>query len=419
MTGQLNLVTGPQTVTIAATFDPALPAPHNLAWKPSSPTLRVGDTVQWKVDNVPANPNVHHGVMFLGWDKAKAFLEIVPGGLTFGSQPGFPAPAQGTPGNGTQGALLLTAKVKSVPAGGATVPFECTIHQAKMTGQLNLVSGPQTVTINATADPALPAPHNLAWVPATASVRLGDIVEWHVDNIPANPNVHHGVMFLGWDKAGNVLEILPGGLKFGPQPGFPAPAQGTPGDGGQGDLLLKAQFKPRLQVSQLTTGGAVNYRSEPFPPGPNPRSIASTPVAAGPLPAGPPLGYAMALADAQVNGVPCTPIFQARAGTPVRFRVVFPGGICTLGNLGAAFEIEGHVWQDEPYFQDDTMRKPEVQGENPLSNRRGMQQILPYEAINILLPSAGGTFKVPGDYLYNTYQRSQPNGSWGLFRVIP
>jgi hypothetical protein len=44
---------------------------------------------------------------------------------------------------------------------------------------------------------------------------------------------------------------------------------------------------------------------------------------------------------------------------------------------------------------------------------------LPYEAINILLPSAGGTFKVPGDYLYNTYQQTQLNGSWGIFRVIP
>jgi plastocyanin len=419
MTGQLNLVSGPQTVTINATFDPTMPAPHNLAWNPTSPTLRVGDTVQWKVDNVPANPAVHHGVMFLGWDTTQAFLEIVPGGLKFGPQPGFPAPAQGTAGDGTQGALLLTAKVKSVPPGGATLPFECTIHQAKMTGQLNLVSGPQTVTINATFDPMLPAPHNLAWNPSSPTLRVGDTVQWKVDNVPANPAVHHGVMFLGWDTASNVLEILPGGLKFGPQPGFPPPAQGTPGDGVQGDLLLTAQFKPRLQSSQLTTTGAVNYRSEPFPAGRNPRSSPTTPVALGPLPAGPPLGFARALAYAQVNGVPCTPIFQARVGTPVRFRVVFPGGICTLGNLGAAFEIEGHVWQDEPFFQNDTVKRPEILGDNPLANRRGMQQILPYEAINILLPSAGGTFKVPGDYLYNTYQRSQVNGSWGIFRVIP
>ena len=90
-----------------------------------------------------------------------------------------------------------------------------------------------------------------------------------------------------------------------------------------------------------------------------------------------------------------------------------------MGNIGASFEIEGHVWQDEPFFQNGTVKKPEVLGDNPLSNRRGMQQVLPYEAINILLPSAGGTFKVPGDYLYNTYQQSQLNGSWGIFRVIP
>ena len=38
-------------------------------------------------------------------------------------------------------------------------------------------------------------------------------------------------------------------------------------------------------------------------------------------------------------------------------------------------------------------------------------------AFNFVLPSAGGTCRVPGDYLYATFQQASSLGTWGLFRV--
>jgi hypothetical protein len=174
--------TAPQTVTINATADPNLAAPHNLAWDSSTPSLRAGDTVRWRIANDPANAAIHHGAMILDWDKAKAFLDIVPGALVFGPQPGFPAPAQGTPGDGTQGTVLLTAKVKSVPPGGATVPFEWTIHQQKMTGQLNLVApvSPGKVMLRGAKRPR----------PIALRANVGDCLEIHFTNLLDPAPVH-------------------------------------------------------------------------------------------------------------------------------------------------------------------------------------------------------------------------------------
>ena len=110
---------------------------------------------------------------------------------------------------------------------------------------------------------------------------------------------------------------------------------------------------------------------------------------------------------------PATPLFTAQAGMPVRFRVVEPAG--HPRNNG--FTIFGHGWAPSPH--DDTGTR--------IVHREDTQQFVgsasgvgPARHLNIVLPSAGGSGAIPGDYMY----RSQEGfvfggGAWGLFRVLP
>jgi hypothetical protein len=118
-----------------------------------------------------------------------------------------------------------------------------------------------------------------------------------------------------------------------------------------------------------------------------------------------------AVSDTQVQGDPQTPVFIAAAGTPVRFRVVYPGG-----DGVQVFAVHGHGWQEEPYVQNST-----VIGSNPLSQLLGFQQVSPYQGVNLVMESAGGTFRVPGDYLYHVFQSQfdASGGLWGVLRVNP
>jgi len=117
-----------------------------------------------------------------------------------------------------------------------------------------------------------------------------------------------------------------------------------------------------------------------------------------------------------VSGDPQTPIFQAPAGMPVRFRLLDPGGI---GDNQQAFELTGHVWQEEPYTNDS--KEIADTAPNPASNWTGMTSSYgPTSHFDIVIRSAGGKFKVPGDYLYRSWTENQYQvGLWGLFRVAP
>jgi hypothetical protein len=109
-------------------------------------------------------------------------------------------------------------------------------------------------------------------------------------------------------------------------------------------------------------------------------------------------------------GDPKTPIFTATAGDPVRFRVLQPGGDSVGGNI--MFEIHGHSWQQEPWTNSSS-----ALGNNPKSNVFGADILVPHKALNILINSAGGPDKVPGDYLYYSFLAG--DGAWGIFRVTP
>jgi hypothetical protein len=104
-----------------------------------------------------------------------------------------------------------------------------------------------------------------------------------------------------------------------------------------------------------------------------------------------------------------TPIYAAGAGSEVRFHVLNPGGV-----NDQVFELHGHVWQEEPYTKRST-----IIGHNPLSQWQGMRMGHgPTDHFDVVLPSAGGTNKVQGDYLYRAhYDLGFQGGALGAFRV--
>jgi hypothetical protein len=109
-------------------------------------------------------------------------------------------------------------------------------------------------------------------------------------------------------------------------------------------------------------------------------------------------------------GDPATPIFEATAGTPVRFRVLHPAG----HPRQHGFTVFGHHWQFEPWTNNST-----VQGFNPFTFNVGSYSGIGPTRHENILTTAGGLFRVPGDYLYRTQESFQfsAGGLWGIFRV--
>ncbi|HET9532981.1 MAG TPA: copper oxidase, partial [Blastocatellia bacterium] len=123
--------------------------------------------------------------------------------------------------------------------------------------------------------------------------------------------------------------------------------------------------------------------------------------------------FTNALSNTQVGGDPQTPIFTAKAGTPVRFRVLQSGG----HQRNNVFLLHGHVWQEEPWINGSTRI-----GSNPLSEFYGNQWGFGASANFNIVPQngAGGKFRITGDFLYKTLSGFQFDGGlWGIFRVTP
>ncbi|MCA9470092.1 MAG: hypothetical protein KC643_32230, partial [Nitrospira sp.] len=126
---------------------------------------------------------------------------------------------------------------------------------------------------------------------------------------------------------------------------------------------------------------------------------------------------------------PATPIFTAKAGQNVRFRVVHVAG----KPRNHAFTLNGHDWTLTPWECEDPTNinvphDPNKQSCDSTklgwskfaSNRVGsVGGIGPGRHINILT-KAGGEYGIPGDYLYRTQEGfSFAGGLWGIFRVEP
>jgi manganese oxidase len=172
------------------------------------------------------------------------------------------------------------------------------------------------------------------------------------------------------------------------------------------------EFSIMLSDALITSApqaiNAINYRTEPvFQRFLNPNGDVSCmtsntladPVKKDPVTNGP----------VQI-GDPQTPIFRANPGDQVRFRMTHPLG---TGN-SEVFTIHGHNWQRNPYQNNSS-----VIGSNNLSQWMGSRDNHgSTDHFDLVIPSAGGTSKRAGDYLYTTYLPADASaGSWGIFRV--
>ncbi|MDI3467284.1 MAG: hypothetical protein OJF50_006105 [Nitrospira sp.] len=109
---------------------------------------------------------------------------------------------------------------------------------------------------------------------------------------------------------------------------------------------------------------------------------------------------------------PATPLFTAKAGDHIRFRVVHPGG----HPRQHGFTIFGHDWSPSPWIDDSRRMGWNRDAPVRLGSTSG---IGPNRAVNIMT-TAGGDCKVPGDYLYRTQEGFMFGGGlWGILRVEP
>lgn len=100
-----------------------------------------------------------------------------------------------------------------------------------------------------------------------------------------------------------------------------------------------------------------------------------------------------------VHGNPVTPLLETFVGDPVRIHVLIP-----YGEQGHVFTLEGHQWPLEPRRAN--------------SDLLSSLQVGPLEAVTLVLPGAGGTAALPGDYLYGDHREPyRQAGLWGIFRV--
>jgi hypothetical protein len=119
------------------------------------------------------------------------------------------------------------------------------------------------------------------------------------------------------------------------------------------------------------------------------------------------------LTNAQVGGDPETPLFQVEVGTPVRMRVLQPGGHAR----NHVFQMHGHIWEELPYIRNSSNL-----GSNPLSEWKGAQGMHgPTNHFDVMLKNgAGGRFGVLGDYLFRDQSSFMFDGGlWGIMRVLP
>ncbi len=194
--------------------------------------------------------------------------------------------------------------------------------------------------------------------------------------------------------------------KWDPDLGTQAQATITLSDGSSfREFVMFVQELAGTSTSNLGFA-ALNYRSEPWPnriaaPGNNYNQVVTSDAVSNSI---------TAFADPQ------TPVFLAPAGAPTRFRLVHPGPYSwNLNSNPPNLTIHGHVWARQPFEARSTKL-----GSNPLSEWTGSTgSFLESMQLDILLDQAGGTFQVPGDYLYRSFVGEDfGNGMWGIFRVV-
>ncbi|HEV2851479.1 MAG TPA: multicopper oxidase domain-containing protein [Thermoanaerobaculia bacterium] len=203
------------------------------------------------------------------------------------------------------------------------------------------------------------------------------------------------------------------------------------------EFVLQFQNDINLRMGAITTSGepvknlggeedpedsgqkAINYRSEPL--WKRMQHAPETPFTSVDVPPGTSVTPTVDLTDwddvvsnAKVGGAdPQTPVFAARAGQAVRFRLLQSGG----HSRNVVFGLHGHVWDRQPFLNGSTQI-----GQNTFSFWEGAHMGHgPTNHADLLLRNgAGGEFHITGDYLFRDLTGPGfDNGLWGLLRVSP
>jgi hypothetical protein len=150
------------------------------------------------------------------------------------------------------------------------------------------------------------------------------------------------------------------------------------------DNIIGTSFMPYVQNVAGLTG--VNYRSEPYKYREE---------------AGCSLGKMFQPCVADKPEDPVTPIIVAHAGDPVRIHVFGANN-----EQNQMFSVEKHEWPIEPFMRGaDQISVVEFSGS---------------ETIDAFLQSAGGPYRLPGDYVWSNQRLPySQSGQWGYLRVLP
>ena len=145
---------------------------------------------------------------------------------------------------------------------------------------------------------------------------------------------------------------------------------------------IKMTPMPFLNGGTHTTGGALNFRAEPFA-----QRLANN-------------GDTSQLFSSKVHGDPSTVMLRAYLGDSIVFRL-----IDVTMNESNVFTVSGHNFLTERYAGD--------------ANRKNSIHIGIAERYDLVVPQAGGPRLQPGDYMYYNGRSSKlSEGSWGLIRVL-
>ncbi len=150
------------------------------------------------------------------------------------------------------------------------------------------------------------------------------------------------------------------------------------------DNIIGTSFMPYVQNVAGLTG--VNYRSEPYKYREE---------------QGCSLGKMFQPCKADKPEDPATPLIEAHAGDPVRIHV-----IGASNEQNGMFSVEKHEWPIEPFMRGaDLISVVEFAGS---------------EVLDAFLPSAGGPYRLPGEYVYSNQRLPySQSGQWGYVRVLP
>ncbi|HEX7765620.1 MAG TPA: hypothetical protein VF443_02835, partial [Nitrospira sp.] len=150
------------------------------------------------------------------------------------------------------------------------------------------------------------------------------------------------------------------------------------------DNIIGTSFMPYVQNTAGLT--AVNYRAEPY------KFREGNGCTLGKM-------FQPCVADKPED--PATPIIEAHAGDPVRIHV-----LGASNEQNGMFSVERHEWPIEPFMRGaDMISVVEFAGS---------------ESIDAFLPSAGGPFRMQGDYVWSNQRLPySQSGQWGYLRVLP